>query len=198
MKLTAIFILLLSFSMNAQKHNPQVVVNFTSDFFNTENKTLRLHVENATDGYLDYFISNLKKIDGISEFKHSKDNQSDYFLIEFQNPLKIHFIRQFFTELKLKEIYTPTLKKIYIEDLLTKQEIEDKKYTLKYYQVTEKSGDPDIIDYYNFNIYNIEAKIQSLYFNNYIKNLFNGNVAMMKDKLRNALEERNKFIQRQK
>lgn len=198
MKLTAILIFLLSFSMNAQKQNPQVVVKLSSDFYDVQHKTLLLHIENATEGYLDYFVSNLKKINGISGFKQSKENHFDYFLIEFQNPISIPFLRQFFTELKLKEIYTPTLKKIYIEDLLTKQEIEDKKYTLEYYQVTEKSGNPDYIDYYNFNVYNIEAKLQSLYFNNYQENLFNGNVAMMKDKLRKALEERNEFIQRQK
>lgn len=197
MKLSVIF-LLLSFSINAQKQTPRVVANFTSNFFNIENKTLLLHVENATDGYLDYLISKFKNIDDISEFKHSKDNQLDYFLIKFKQPITIQSIRQFFTHLKLKEVYTSTFKKIYIEDLLTKQEIEDKKNTIKYYQITEKSCNPDYIDYYNFNVYNVEAKLQSLYFNDYQKNLFNGNVAIIKDKLRKALEERNEFIQRQK
>lgn len=198
MKLTAIFIFLLSFSMNAQKLNPQVVVKLSSNFYDVQHKTILLHIENATEGYLDYFVSNMKKINGISGFKQSKENHFDYFLIEFQNPITIQFIRQFFTELKLKEIYTPNYKKIYVEDLLTTEEIEAKKFVHQNYYFTEKSANPNYIDYYNFNIYNIEAKLQSLYFNNYQENLFNGNVAMMKDKLRKALEERNEFNQRQK
>lgn len=199
MKIISIFILVLSLSVSAQKSNPRVIVKFPTDFYSSQPSKLLVYIKDATEGYLDYFKSNLEKVSEVSTFNQSKENNFDYFLVEFKNPLTVEASRKFFFDLKLKEVYTPANKKIYTEDLLSLNEIEMKKNkVLENYQVTEKSGNPAYIDYYNFNIYNIEAKMQSLYFNNYPENLFNGNVAMMKDKLRKALEERNEFVQRQK
>jgi len=199
MKRITFFILILSLSVSAQKSNPRVIVKFPSNFYSEQPSKLLVYLENATDGYLNYFISNLENVSEVSKFNQTKENNFDYFLVEFKTPLTVEASRKLFTDLKLKEIYTPAFKKIYTEDLLSLNEIELRKNKLlENYQVTEKSGNPAYIDYYNFNIYNIEAKMRSLYFNNYSENLFNGNVAMLKDKLKKALEERNEFIQRQK
>ena len=202
MKSISILLLFISISAFSQKTEPKFIVKAPTEkifFYDEQPNVLFLSIEQGNEGYDDYIYNKLKSSSLIKNVEKKSKDDLKYFSIEFNQPLTVKTAKIFFQNMNIKVFYTALKKKIYVEDLLTNEEILNKKSTtVQNFQVNEKCGNPEFLEYYNFNIFNIEAKLQSLYNNNYIRNLFNGNVAELKDRYKNALQQRNEFVKNKK
>lgn len=198
MKSIILPLLFISISVFSQKTEPKIIIKTSNEkniFYDEQPNVLFLSIEQGNDGYNDYMYNKLNALSLVKKVEKKKKDALNYFSIEFNQPLTVESAKMFFQSMSIKCFYTTLMKKIYVEDLLTEEEILSRKNTkMQYFQTNEKCGDPQYIDYYNYNIFNIEAKMQSMYNNDYIKNLFNGNVADLRDRYKNALQKRNEFI----
>lgn len=198
MKSIAIFLLFLSISAFSQKVEPKFVVKAPTEkklFYDVQPTVLFLSIQQSNDSYDDYIYNKLRSLSLIKNVERKKYKDLKYFYLEFTQPLTVETAKKFFQNMNIKVFYTELNKKIYVEDLLTYDEIFIKKnMTVQEYQVNEKCWDPKYLEYYNYNVFNIKAKQQSLYSNDYIRHLFNGNVADLKDRYRNALQQRDEFL----
>jgi len=198
MKVLMVIFVFLNITLMAQISSPNVYVKFPSDkvlFYQEQPSSLILYVEKQNKGIL--MPDMIKQASNVKSVEQGNKDNYHYYKVEFVNPLTVELAKQFFKNIHLSEIYTPTNKKIYIDDMLTQNEIESfKNMPLQTFKFSENIGNTNHIDYYNFKVFNLESKIQSLYSNNYPHHLFSGNVAVLKDKLMNAKLERDNFVQR--
>ncbi|MCX7955347.1 MAG: hypothetical protein N3A01_09210 [Bacteroidales bacterium] len=195
MKLYVIFclVIVLNIGLYSQKLIPEF--NFITDktliFYENEPTTINLEILNSNSAFNQYIYEKIKKLSIISDVKVIKEN---IFEINFLQPLSIPIFKFFVEQLNAKYFYI-NKNKIYLEDLITKEEIEKKKsIQITTYKETPADNNPNNLEYYNYNIYNIEAKLHSLYFSNYPYHLLNGNVARLREKKDYYINERAKFL----
>ncbi len=195
-----ILMVLASVSVMAQKTTPKIYIKVHHDkamFYEELPETLLMSIKDGTDGYVDYFLTNLKKCSLVTNYTPSTENQLTYYTVTFNKPLDVTAAKQFFNDIHAIVFYTNKDHKVYVKDLLTPEEIQARKnIPLQHFQTTDKCSNPNYLEYYNFNIYNIEAKTYSMYVNNYPMYLMNGSIATFNDKLQEALEARNNFLNR--
>jgi hypothetical protein len=198
------YLLILVFLSNgflfAQKLTPKIYIKVNHDkvmFYQEFPKTLLISVKDATDGYMSYFLSNINSSSLVSNCTKLNKDQKIYYSVEFKNPLNIASTKQFFNDIHATVFYTNMNNKVYVKDILSDEEILAKKNTpLQNFQATDKCSNPNNIEYYNYNIFNIEAKAHSMFVNNYPMYLMNGSVASFDDKMQEAMEARSNFINR--
>jgi len=200
MKVLMTIFVFFNITLMAQNGSPNVYIKFPSDkvlFYQEQPSSLILYVEKQNKEIL--LPDMIKQATNVKSVEQGNKNNYHYYKVEFVNPLTVELAKQFFKNLHLSEIYTPTNKKIYVDDLLSQNEIElYKNLPQQTFKSSENIGNTNHIDFYNFKVFNLESKLQSLYLNNYPRHLFNGDVAELKDKLMNAKLERDNFVQRKK
>ncbi len=109
-------------------------------------------------------------------------------------PNSLSDIRNIFNGFGLKEFYVGDVR-ILIKTVLNNEEAQKKAmdYVFKEFVFTKECNDTTLIDYYNFQVYYFETKIQFMWSNNYAKYLFDGTVTTFTENLDKMISRRENF-----
>lgn len=185
--------IVLPYSLLSQRLLPELnfITSQSIPFYDNKVSSLQMEIINNLGGYSEHLFKKISDNSLVANIKKVKENVFEIF---FYEPIDVNKFKVFIEYLGLKYFFINN-NKIYTEDLLSKEEIEKKKNNIiDSYSYTSEINNPNSIEYYNFNIYNIDAKLQSLYSNNYPYHLLNGNVAKLRERKEYFLNERSKFL----
>lgn len=161
-------------------------------FFTVENLSPELKVQWQNSAKEHVFISKMK----LTESKNSNIQNGEIILI---STFTLDDIKKLIEGFGLPEFYFGDIKiltKTVFSDEVAKKKAMD--YVFKDYHFTKECNDSTLIDYYDFQIYYLTAKIQLMWSNNYSKYLFDGNVTKYTENLDKMIIRRENFIKNKK
>jgi hypothetical protein len=159
-------------------------------------KTLNFKVQNLTSEKKTEWleITRKSKIVEKMDFLYEKDAEQRGQLV-FYKPTSLLMLKQYIADLGMNCFYVYG-KKVLLESLITIKEAQNKAagFVIDNNPAPNGYNDSTKIEYYNFQIYYAESKLQNLWANDYLKNLFEGNVAKLTDQVNKIKSKRELFI----
>jgi hypothetical protein len=185
-----------------QKSEPVVSIQWNNTnylFYNTPDiKKLDFTVTGISEEMKESWIETAKKSSVLSkiEFSNTVKNSSTGIFI-FSGNIDEKKVQQIFEELGIHVFYVND-KKIITETLITIKEAQEKAMSFVIQGSPAQPGynDSNRIEYYNFQMYYFESKLQYMWANNYVHDLYEGYVAKMTEQLNLMTLKRDNFLKR--
>jgi len=185
-----------------QKSEPVLKIQWDNTnylFYNTPDiKKLDFTVTDISDELKESWVETAKKSSVLSKMEFSKtvkNSCSGIFI--FSGNIDEKKVQQIFKELGISAFYVND-KKVLTETLITIKEAQEKAMSFVIQGTPAQPGynDSNRIEYYNFQMYYFESKLQYMWANNYVHDLYEGYVAKMTDQLNLMTLKRNNFLKR--
>ena len=175
----------------AQKMTPEIHFKWTKETYPVYQQSINklvFNVINCPEVHAGMLENDIKSVGFVSSCIKTSSKANEYsFEVKLSKNINVTELKQFFTSIHANEFYFNG-NKVYVDDLLTMDEVTAKKsQTVNENNSVTITNQSSAEEKRMFNLLNAKVKLNSLYDENYPRYLFSGNVATLKDNIKDLL-----------